>query len=420
MHYKNIIWNLLGLGLPLLIAALTVPHLISVIGTERFGFLALAWGLIGYAGALDLGVGRAVTQRLASLRGRDSDNEIPDVIGTAVRITMIIGIIGFILIVLASCLGGYNFVPRQSVSAMEVLISLILLAVAIPMQAVSATYRGVNEAYLNFKSISFLRVALGAANFGAPFLVAQFTSELYWLIATLVVSRGVALFMYRKFAYQCLPDGGEDHGRFTNTQANKLLKFGGWVTVSSVVSPFLVQADRFFVGNLISAAAVTAYVIPYEITVQALILVGAITTVAFPVIAGFLQEDVNKAHRTFNRWVLRVSIIMFCVMSSIALLMPYVLNLWVGQYVSEQSTWVGRVLCVGVFFNAIGSMYYSFLHASGRSKETAILHLIELPMFVAALYILITYFGVVGAALAWTLRVVFDALGLFYFTKLKR
>lgn len=66
MHYRNIIWNLLGLGLPLIIAALTVPGLISIVGTERFGLLALAWGLIGYAGALDLGIGRALTQRIAS------------------------------------------------------------------------------------------------------------------------------------------------------------------------------------------------------------------------------------------------------------------------------------------------------------------------------------------------------------------
>lgn len=420
MQYKNIFWNLLGLGLPLLIAALTVPGLISVIGTERFGFLALAWGLIGYAGALDLGIGRAVTLRLASLRGRDNENEIPDVISTAVRVTTFIGTVGFVLIVLGSCLGGYNFVPRQTVSAPEVLISLLLLALAIPMQAISATYRGVNEAYLNFKNISFLRIALGAANFGAPFLVAQFTNQLYWLIGTLVLSRGIALFMYRRFAYQCLSKGADGLGKFTKDQASKLLTFGGWVTVSSIISPFLVQADRFFVGTLISAAAVTAYVIPYEITVQALILVGAITTVAFPVIAGYLQEDINKAHHAFNRWLVKVSIIMFCVMGCIAFLMPYILKLWVGQYVSDESTWVGRILCVGVFFNAIGSMYYSFLHASGRSKETAILHLIELPMFVGALYVFITYFGVVGAALAWTLRVVFDSLGLFYFTKVKR
>lgn len=44
MQFKNIIWNLIGLGLPLIIAALTIPSLIGIIGTERFGLLALAWG----------------------------------------------------------------------------------------------------------------------------------------------------------------------------------------------------------------------------------------------------------------------------------------------------------------------------------------------------------------------------------------
>ena len=53
MRIRNILWNLFGLGLPLLIAAATVPKLLLLIGNERFGFLALAWGLIGYAGALD-------------------------------------------------------------------------------------------------------------------------------------------------------------------------------------------------------------------------------------------------------------------------------------------------------------------------------------------------------------------------------
>lgn len=69
MRTRSILWNLLGLGLPLLIAAVTVPKLLTLIGSERFGFLALAWGLIGYAGALDLGIGRATTQRVAALIG---------------------------------------------------------------------------------------------------------------------------------------------------------------------------------------------------------------------------------------------------------------------------------------------------------------------------------------------------------------
>lgn len=67
MRIKNIAWNLAGLGGPLIVAALTIPALIRMIGLERFGLLALAWGLIGFAGIFDLGIGRATTN--ASVRG---------------------------------------------------------------------------------------------------------------------------------------------------------------------------------------------------------------------------------------------------------------------------------------------------------------------------------------------------------------
>lgn len=42
MRIKNIAWNLAGLGGPLIVAALTAPSLIRMIGMERFGLVALA------------------------------------------------------------------------------------------------------------------------------------------------------------------------------------------------------------------------------------------------------------------------------------------------------------------------------------------------------------------------------------------
>ncbi|MEE6443585.1 MULTISPECIES: oligosaccharide flippase family protein [Pseudomonas] len=408
MHYKNIVWNLIGLGLPLIIAALTVPGLISIVGTERFGLLALAWGLIGYAGALDLGIGRALTQRIATLRSGTSAAVIPDVVTTAVTLTTAIGIAGFVAIILGASVGLQQFIPRQNVPASEITYALLLLALAIPMQAVSATYRGVNEAYLNFRGISLLRVGLGVANFGGPYLIAQFTHELHWLVSTLVASRALALIIYRISARGCLE--GRQTGSYAKAQAVQLLRFGGWVTVSSVISPFLVQADRFFVGFLLSAAAVTSYVIPYEITVQAMILVGAVTTVAFPAIAALMQEGLARTWSLFRIWTLRVAAMMAIVMSAMAVLMPTILNLWVGKYVASESVSVGRILCAGVFLNSIGAMFYAYLHAQERAKLTAIFHVIELPLFVGMLYWLVQGYGVIGAAVAWLLRVSIDTL----------
>src|SRR5690606_30906099 len=105
MRLSHIVWNLAGLALPLLVAVVTVPHLIATLGQERFGLVALAWGLIGYAGALDLGIGRALTRMVASLRGESNESQIPDVLETAGRITLLTGLLGGTLIALAAAVG---------------------------------------------------------------------------------------------------------------------------------------------------------------------------------------------------------------------------------------------------------------------------------------------------------------------------
>jgi len=413
VRFRHILWNLLGLGLPLVIAALAVPGLLTLIGKERFGYLALAWGLIGYAGALDLGIGRATTQRISALRDSEDNHQIPDVLETAVRITLVSGGIGMLLLMLAALTGVYRFIHSTGVPDIEIQYSMMLLALALPIQAISATFRGVNEAYLNFKKISLLRILLGAANFGAPYLVALYTDKLHWLVATLVLSRCLAFLLYRRFAYDCLIKHGHPlRGRYDRQISRNLMHFGGWLTISFIISPFLVQADRFFVGSLISAVAVTLYVIPFEVTAQSLLFVGAVTTVAFPVISSLIQSAPQEAALLFKRWLFRVTTIMLVSMAALAYMMPALLHVWVGSHVTETSVQVGQILCVGVFFNAIGIMYCSLLHALGKTRVTAIVHIVELPLFIITLYVLIHEYGVIGAAVAWSLRMVFDTTAL--------
>lgn len=414
MRLSHVGWNLAGLSLPLLVAVVTVPYLIGTLGNERFGLLALAWGLIGYAGALDLGIGRALTQMVARLRGDGDLSPIPDAMATAARITLIAGVVGGILIALAALFGGGEWVGSKNTSSVEIRNAMLLLAIALPAQAMSATYRGLNEAFLNFKGISLLRVGLGLVNFGGPFLVALYTTELPWLVATLVVSRILALLIFRRLALMCLDDQPEitEKGVYSSAIARSLFSFGGWIAVSSVVSPVLMQADRFLIASVLSAAAVTVYVLPYEMVVQSLILVGAVSTVIFPNLSRLMQEQPDKWQAYFNRWLLIVAGMMLVACSILALLLPTVLPLWIKSNLNPQSIIVGQILCIGVFANSIGAMFYALIHAKGRSDLTAKLHLLELPVFIGILFMFLNQYGIVGAAWAWVGRMVFDAAAL--------
>ena len=51
-------------------------------------------------------------------------------------------------------------------------------------------------------------------------------------------------------------------------EGSRLLRFGGWMTVSNIVGPLMVTLDRFLIGALISVSAVAYYATPYEVVSQ--------------------------------------------------------------------------------------------------------------------------------------------------------
>ena len=402
--------------MPLAVAAATVPSLIDRIGSERFGFLALAWGLVGYAGVLDLGIGRAVTQKLASLQGVDRAVEAVRVFRSGVRITQLAGLAGGFLLLGVLIVAVDQFPNPKTIGRSEIFLAGALVTLTLPVQSLSSTYRGVNEAYGNFVGIGALRIVLGIATFGTPFLVSLVSVDLFWLVSTVLLTRLGALVAYRVLAFRSLPTI-HDH---SDTDADRptmlaLFRFGGWYTVSSVLAPVFMQADRFFIGMMISAAAVTAYVLPYEIVIQSLIVVGAVTTVLFPAISRAVSSAEGQAEKIYRFWLIRVGLGMSLLTGTLALAMPALLEVWLGNRIGDDSVSVGRILCAGVLLNSLGAVTFSYLHAKGWVRPTALAHLFEAPIFLAALYWGITNFGIIGAAAAWLLRMLIDTLILFLF-----
>lgn len=415
MRLINIAWNFGGLGAPLIVAALTIPSLIGLVGMERFGLLALAWGLIGFAGIFDLGIGRATTQTIARLRGTDQLEQVPAVLKTAATLSFRTGLIGATLLGIAVLAGAHTHIKYAVALNSEVTTAAYLLALAIPIQSMSAMFRGVNEAFENFREISLVRIGLGVANFLGPFCVALFTTNLAALVSTLLLSRMIAFFLFRKFANACLARELPSEAKGVTVKvspaiAKRLLSFGGWITVSGVIYPLMMQSDRLLIGAIISASAVATYVIPYEMVIQSLVLVGAITTVIFPRLTALASSKPKEVKTYFFRWLRIVSIAMMLVTLLLVILLPNIMKLWLGEALHGESISVAVILCIGLVPYAVGSMYLSLLHACNRPDITGKTHLIETPIFFIVLFWLTSEYGVQGAAWAWVIRVSMDAI----------
>lgn len=418
MKIANVAWNAAGLAAPLAVALMCVPALLQRLGSERFGLLALAWALTAISGLFDLGVGRATTRSIAAQLGRGDGQRAGSTLAAATRIAAWAGLAGAVLMLLAAAAGAHRLIRYNAALEPEVLQATLLLALVIPLQTLIATYRGASEACQQFRGISLLRMALGMANFAAPLAVAQYTSNLAALVLALLLARIAACVAYRHLARQALP-GIATATPLPTQERIELLHAGGWFSVSAVVSPILVQADRFVIGAVLSAAAVSTYAVPFDLITQLLIVVTAVSTVAFPSITRSLQTDAAAARAHFDRWLKTVASAMAIVTALMAWWLPNLLDAWVGNALPVEAVSVGRWLCLGVWINAIGSMYFAWLHAQGRFRATALLHLLELPLYLVVLVTLLHHVGVTGAAMAWVLRVGMDSAILAWLARRK-
>jgi O-antigen/teichoic acid export membrane protein len=193
-----------------------------------------------------------------------------------------------------------------------------------------------------------------------------------------------------------------------------LLAFGGWMSISNVVSPLLIYLDRFMLGAFVGLAAVGYYTAPFDGVIRMLIVPGSLVNALFPSISGMqAMGDRVGLKRVFRKAVRNMSLILAVPALVIVLFGPTLLRLWLGETYAANGGTAVRILAFGVLMNSLAHVPSSFIVAMGRPDINAKLHVLELAVHVPLAWWLITRYGVTGAAIAWTLRVTFDASLLF-------
>lgn len=409
---RNTIWNLAGSGLPFLLGAITIPYLIKHIGVEAFGILTLVWALIGYFSLFDFGLGRALTQQVASCLVQDDQHRVLQLVKSGLTFTAVTGLIGgFILVVLASPL-GHSWLKVSAPLQADTVHCLLIAAFGIPLTTVTTGLRGVLEAYEDFKDINLLRILLGAANFGLPAVsVMLMGPSLAWMVGSLVTARLIVLIAHIALVDRQLSNKWW-RVKATSKDIKGLLSFGVWMTVSNIISPLMVTADRFLISAVLGASAVAYYTVPSEILMRVLIIPASLSGALFPRLASKLTSDSAEARKIYCNSIKVVSAILFPICLVIAVGSYWGLLLWLGKDFAEKSWLIVSVLSFGILLNGIAFIPFAAIQATGNAKITARLHLLELIIYIPLLYLFLHFLGVLGAAIAWVLRVCVDLICL--------
>jgi O-antigen/teichoic acid export membrane protein len=401
--------NLAGHAAPLAAALVAVPVLLRLLGTDRFGFLALAWALVGYFSFFDLGLGRALSRMVAERKGTPREAELAGLSGSTLTLTLVLGAAaGAVLFVAAPwlCASVLKLPPAlvpEAVRAMEI------LAACLPLVTLTAALRGLLEGGRHFGWVNAIRVPLGILTFAAPLAVAARTTDLAALCSVLLVVRLVALAAHWVPCARLMPSlSGLAWPSLA--AAREVASYGLWVTVSNVVGSLMVYIDRFVIGAQLTLSAVAFYAAPFEIVTRIWIIPAALTGALFPAMAGARREELSALYRKGLATMLGTAVPVAVLAGVFA---PQWLSLWLGPDYAAQSVAATRWLAAGVAINCAAQVPFALLQARGRPDSAAKAHVIELPFYLAALFFLVPSYGIEGAAIAWCARSAVDAIVMF-------
>jgi O-antigen/teichoic acid export membrane protein len=409
---RNAGWNLAGQGVPMVVALVSIPLLIRALGDDRFGFVSIAWIVVGYFSVLDLGIGRALTHAVAGRLAKGDEVELGDLIGTGLGALLILGVVTGAGLAATSSWIVHSVIDLAPGLRAEGVRALLILGAAVPFVLLTAGLRGILEAHGRFRVVNIVQMPTGALLYAVPVVVARVSPSLVSVLLSMALVR---VFSCGAFLAACAWTVRGFRRLEFNTEALRgMMRFGGWMTVTNVASPIMVNMDRLFIGSLLSVGAVTYYVTPFEVVSKLLLLPSALASVVFPELTRMASADHVAQAR---RYVVRSLAVLLAVLvpaAGIAAAVAHpLLAWWVSPELAARSAPIMQLLALGVVINGAAYIPFAWIQAGGRSDITARFHVIELVVYIPTLILLIGWLGLTGVAVAWVLRVTLDSILLF-------
>jgi O-antigen/teichoic acid export membrane protein len=396
---RNAVYNLIGSALPLALSLATVPVYLKLVGPDRYSVLAIAWLFLGYFGLFDLGLGRATAYRIAAQKDAPAEDRAIT-FWTATLINPMIGVItGGILWGVSAWYFSSVFKVDAALRP-EILASVPLLALSVPIATLTGTLTGTLQGREQFLKINMISVTSTALFQILPLSIAWFHGPyLPLLLGSATLARLIAVAW---LWWECHKEVGRGfRPRISRERFKDLIGYGGWVAISSLIGPLLVVSDRFVIGGVLGALAVTHYTVPFQLVQRIQIVPTAITQALMPRMSG---SDAAARERLGDMADRILEALLTPGLLVAILIFEPAMRLWVGSALGGEMAPAGRVMIVAFWLFALSAVKITLLYSSGRPRAVTTAYAIEIPLYFAVLYAAMNGFALMGCAYALMFR----------------
>jgi len=406
---KNIIINFLSKILPIFVAVITIPYIITGLGVEKFGILSIIWIIISQAGILDLGLGNALTQLVSKKLGLNETDEIPYIVWTGLFTLFIPSCIGSLALFFSSEFITNNILKVSAVYSAETVVALKILCICLPAFIVIAAIEGVLASYQKFALINSITVPLALLNYLSPVIVLQFTTNLAYVILVLALIRfGALLAMF----ISCKKLIGSVWGKIQLKKRilTPLLTFGSWLTLSNVINPLLNLLERFVMTFMLTASVIAYFNTPFDVLKRMNVISFSFLQVMFPAFSFEAASNKKRTLALYKRVTLVVLAIIILPVIIIYLFSEPLLALWINESFAQKSYKIAQILALFTMLNCLNPIPVNVIQSVGRSDLTAKIKFAQLIYYIPLFIILLNYWGLTGAAVAMLIKIFIEFL----------
>jgi O-antigen/teichoic acid export membrane protein len=397
---RNSRWSLLGWVCLMILGFFSTPIMVRQLGAEIYGMMALLTALIAPLGLLDFGMGEATIKYVAESLGRGRKDSAERYLRATCFFNLVVGVTGACLIIaLAPFLVRHTFNISSAHQGLAIQ-CMFWIGCLWCLNQVRQTFIGAISACQNYRtaSVGMLLNQFAHVGVGLAVLVTEHSLLAMIRVQAMVAAVGVVVWLWA--AKRALPSL-RFSPQFSLDALRSTSKFGFWQMLNNLCGLLTHQSQRWLLGAFMPVSAVGFYNASAQLVTTVYSAAQRVGQVLFPAVSQLQGDDKHEyAFRLMlqSSWFLTGVVVSgYC---GLAVFADGILRLWVGEEFALQASAGLRVLCLGYAIACVFAVPNFYLMGIGRPQWLSYVSIGQGCVTLSLAYVLVSRFGVVGAAIA--------------------
>lgn len=402
--FKAYSTSLLGILSGLLSQLVYIRELVHIVPTEEFALYAFAFQIVTYMSILQLGLDFATSREIAVRLGQKDTKGAYQSYLFIQRFNYKVCIAG-ILLALVCAAFFYNGIGISSkfntvmAAKLVMLFGLSMFLSFLSNPNIVALIGSNMQSKVNVNNI----LMTIATTIVAYVLLKTTALGLYAMPLALISFNAVNIFILRSKANKyCKAWLVKDHTAIIAKGYNKsILKFSVMATIGGAAWTIEATSDVFILNGTGQLALVGFYVLWWRFPQMFFDLATRLTSSALPSLNTSFGKSEEDSKLIFNRLLLIVGGIGFCIYVGIANWLPAFINLWVGpQFFIDDLHITSFLIGMLIYSRTIGNCFGMYTITIGKLNYSAALSWVQAIVKVIAAIILVKQMGMKGLFIA--------------------